>query len=502
MKHLADLHFVHRDLAARNVLLSSGMQGKVADFGLSRGFKDPENESSDYYRARGNTPIPIRWTAPEALDTNKYSTASDVWSFAIMITELYLNAAKGCLYPGLKNADVMQKVVGGHQHSRPAGCNNGMHELLLKCWSFEPNERPTFDTIIEVVEFNWKREDGSVPATAIVDQDGYDMPSNGAATAPITTLETDESVSQVRLNSQLESGYQYAKTLSLQQQHDTHQQQPSRMPLGGANPAFGRDLHEYALASEGGQGDLTVDGDPEPLVNEGTVPGGSRADAFGAPADYELASPKALSPQKHHQHHQHHQQHQQQQPHQQHQQHQQPHRAPFGGLRSRGNAERTPSHPNNTDAAFDAGVVGSGGSRPRAATAWDKHSVHDGTRERGTTIESTGHEKGGRALASEGGEGYLTVDGAPDRLADGRAASSGSNAEASGTPADYELASPHSVAADPNSVAADRSQRSKPNLPGNTISPPAKGKGIKRDVRKASVYLGFDEGNDNDETRL
>jgi hypothetical protein len=214
-----------------------------------------------------------------------------------MITELYLNAAKGCLYPGLKVMDVMQKVVGGYQHPRPPGCNNGMHELLLKCWSFEPNERPTFDTIIEVVEFNWKRENGLVPATAIVDQDGYeyDTPSNGTwisqnnvrarpaaddgssaqagdamialhvstagtATAAIATLETDESVSQVRLNSQLESGYQYAKTVSLQQQHDTQQQQPSRMPLCGANPAFGGDLHEYALASEGGQGYLKVDG--------------------------------------------------------------------------------------------------------------------------------------------------------------------------------------------------------------------------------------------------
>jgi hypothetical protein len=201
------------------------MQGKVADFGLSRGFKDAENENSDYYRARGNTPIPVRWTAPEALDTNKFSTSSDVWGFGIMIVELYANAAKGCLYPGLKNAVVMQKVVGGYQHPRPAGCNTEMHELLLKCWSFEPSERPTFDAIVEVLEFNWKREDGSVLTTAatleIVDQDGYDMPSNGAATAPITTVEHVESLSEVRRNSQLEPGYQYAKALN-PAQHAPH----------------------------------------------------------------------------------------------------------------------------------------------------------------------------------------------------------------------------------------------------------------------------------------
>ena len=229
MKHLADLHFVHRDLAARNVLLATGMVGKVADFGLSRGVKDPDSESSDYYRARGNTPIPIRWTAPEALDTSKYSTASDVWSFGILMVELYLNAAKGCLYPGLKNADVMQKVVGGLQHSKPPGCNAGVYELLLRCWSFEPKARPTFDVVIEVIEFNWRKEDGAAPTNSqselsgttvhahsmhplILDQDGYDMPSPTAASAPLTTLDHGSRLSQVILNAQSEPGYQYAQT--------------------------------------------------------------------------------------------------------------------------------------------------------------------------------------------------------------------------------------------------------------------------------------------------
>ena len=101
MTYLAGRGFVHRDLAARNILVSdmevckvrsSSLARKpgiyngeiqIADFGMSRALQD-----TDYYISRGGK-IPVKWTAPEALHYKKYSTASDVWSFGMVMYEIW-----------------------------------------------------------------------------------------------------------------------------------------------------------------------------------------------------------------------------------------------------------------------------------------------------------------------------------------------------------------------------------------------------------------------------
>jgi serine/threonine protein kinase len=80
LEYLASLKFVHRDVAARNVLLSSDRRAKLADFGMSR-----ETSSSHYYQSLCGD-LPIRWTAPEALDNRKFSHHSDCWSFGILVS--------------------------------------------------------------------------------------------------------------------------------------------------------------------------------------------------------------------------------------------------------------------------------------------------------------------------------------------------------------------------------------------------------------------------------
>lgn len=83
MEYLAAQKFVHRDLAARNCILDDRLNVKVADFGLSRDVYEQE-----YYRAESGGGLPIKWMAPECLESKKCTTKSDVWSFGVTMWEI------------------------------------------------------------------------------------------------------------------------------------------------------------------------------------------------------------------------------------------------------------------------------------------------------------------------------------------------------------------------------------------------------------------------------
>ena len=142
MAHLGNHNFVHRDLAARNVLLGSGMICKVADFGLSRRVQTEDN-TGDYYRSSGSM-IPVRWTAPEGITNQTFSSASDVWSFGITCIEILLDGGRP--YPTLKSNPAVIKLVctEGGIHPRPSGCSEHVYTQLARCWSFDPSQRPAF----------------------------------------------------------------------------------------------------------------------------------------------------------------------------------------------------------------------------------------------------------------------------------------------------------------------------------------------------------------------
>ncbi|XP_015126879.1 tyrosine-protein kinase Shark [Diachasma alloeum] len=143
MKYLEELRLVHRDLAARNILLASRHQAKISDFGLSRSFGP-----SDYYRATQGGKWPIKWYAPESYNFGTFSHASDVWSFGVTLWEMFSYGEQP--YGDRRGVDVIQLVEKGERLQKPEDCPDHIHEVMKRCWSYAPQDRPTFCELFEI----------------------------------------------------------------------------------------------------------------------------------------------------------------------------------------------------------------------------------------------------------------------------------------------------------------------------------------------------------------
>ncbi|XP_077160201.1 ephrin type-A receptor 7 isoform X5 [Paroedura picta] len=146
MRYLADMGYVHRDLAARNILVNSNLVCKVSDFGLSRVIED---DPEAVYTTTGGK-IPVRWTAPEAIQYRKFTSASDVWSYGIVMWEVMSYGERP--YWDMSNQDVIKAIEEGYRLPAPMDCPAGLHQLMLDCWQKERAERPKFEQIVGILD--------------------------------------------------------------------------------------------------------------------------------------------------------------------------------------------------------------------------------------------------------------------------------------------------------------------------------------------------------------
>uniref|UniRef100_A0A3Q3GUU2 receptor protein-tyrosine kinase n=1 Tax=Labrus bergylta TaxID=56723 RepID=A0A3Q3GUU2_9LABR len=146
MKYLSDMGYVHRDLAARNILVNSNLVCKVSDFGLSRVLEDDPEAA---YTTRGGK-IPIRWTAPEAIAYRKFTSASDAWSYGIVLWEVMSYGERP--YWEMSNQDVIKAVDEGYRLPPPMDCPATLYQLMLDCWQKERNNRPKFEQIVSILD--------------------------------------------------------------------------------------------------------------------------------------------------------------------------------------------------------------------------------------------------------------------------------------------------------------------------------------------------------------
>ncbi|XP_063705938.1 ephrin type-B receptor 1-B isoform X3 [Culicoides brevitarsis] len=145
MAYLSDMNYVHRDLAARNVLVNTSLVCKIADFGLSR---EIEN-ASDAYTTRGGK-IPVRWTAPEAIAFRKFTSASDVWSYGVVLWEVMSYGERP--YWNWSNQDVIKSIEKGYRLPAPMDCPEALYQLMLDCWQKQRTHRPAFASIVSTLD--------------------------------------------------------------------------------------------------------------------------------------------------------------------------------------------------------------------------------------------------------------------------------------------------------------------------------------------------------------
>ena len=144
MVYLSEQNCIHRDLAARNTLLNNELTAKISDFGLSRMVADDEG----LYQVKFNKAMPIRWTAHEALFFERFTLKSDVWSFGVLMYEVFSGGKMP--YAGYNNQQVKDLIDTGKRLENP-GTTQPIYNIMLQCWVQDENARISFRGLMDAL---------------------------------------------------------------------------------------------------------------------------------------------------------------------------------------------------------------------------------------------------------------------------------------------------------------------------------------------------------------
>ncbi|XP_025080891.1 inactive tyrosine-protein kinase transmembrane receptor ROR1-like isoform X2 [Pomacea canaliculata] len=191
MEYLASHHFIHRDLAARNVLVGDGLTIKISDFGLSR-----DIYSSDYYRVQSKSLLPVRWMPPESILYGKFTTDSDVWSFGVVLWEVFSFGLQP--YFGYSNQEVIEMIRSRQILPQPEDCPARIYGLMVECWHEMPSRRPSFresharlrawkSELVAAQNPHWSLSQSQSAHSSSTHQSSQSQPSHHSSTGPSNT---------------------------------------------------------------------------------------------------------------------------------------------------------------------------------------------------------------------------------------------------------------------------------------------------------------------------
>ncbi|XP_053559962.1 tyrosine-protein kinase Tec isoform X2 [Bombina bombina] len=136
MNYLEQNNFIHRDLAARNCLVNDAGAVKVSDFGMTRHVLD------DQYTSSCGAKFPVKWSPPEVFNYSKFSSKSDVWSFGVLMWEVFTQGKMP--FETYSNVEVVEMVTRGERLYRPKLATKNIYSVMMACWHEKPEGRPKF----------------------------------------------------------------------------------------------------------------------------------------------------------------------------------------------------------------------------------------------------------------------------------------------------------------------------------------------------------------------
>jgi len=116
--------------------------------------------------------VAIKWSAPEALRFNQFTTKSDVWSFGVVLFEMITFGSVP--YIGMSNSEVIDKIEGGYRMARPSICPTELYQLMSSCWDADPVKRPDFKEVSVTLR---RMLQAITPDNDDIEEDKYASPS-------------------------------------------------------------------------------------------------------------------------------------------------------------------------------------------------------------------------------------------------------------------------------------------------------------------------------------